>query len=91
MKAKAVTTIVKGLAPVGQSILNVLTAIRCFEPEEQNEILKGVLKQLAIDRVNKFDIAGRDRDRYGKCLDEFGSIHLADFTKEYEANKNTVK
>ena len=37
---------------IDQTAIDVLSVVRRLEPEDQNEVVKLVLKELAIDRVN---------------------------------------
>jgi hypothetical protein len=54
-----------------QTAGEVLTAIRQLEPEEQNEVVKAVLKELAIDRYNSVRQFREAADRAGKNMDVF--------------------
>jgi hypothetical protein len=49
----------------------VLTAIRQLEPEEQNEVVKTVLKELAIDRHNSVRQYNEAADRASKNMNVF--------------------
>lgn len=59
----------------------VLTAIRQHEPELQNKIVATVLKELAIDRSNRFIAVKSERERAEGNLSEFIKIsHVAEVT-----------
>lgn len=54
-----------------ETAAEVLTAIRQHEPEEQNNIVATLLKEIAIDRQNSVQQYNNARDRACKNHDEF--------------------
>jgi hypothetical protein len=57
--------------PAEQTAGEILTAIRQLEPENQNEVIKTVLKELAIDRHNSVRQCRDAADRASKNMDVF--------------------
>lgn len=49
----------------------LLTSIRQLEPEDQNEVVKTILKELAIDRTNSVKTYNEARDRASKNMEVF--------------------
>jgi hypothetical protein len=54
-----------------ETFTSVITAIRQHEPEDQNEIVNEVIKELAIDRENRFNITREEYNRATKNIDQF--------------------
>jgi hypothetical protein len=54
-----------------QAAGDILSSIRQMEPEDQNEVIKTVLKELAIDRHNSVRQYREAADRAGKNMDVF--------------------
>lgn len=67
----------------------VLTAIRQHEPEEQNEIMQGLIKELGIDRLNKMRSTQQESRRHQECLEIFvkSTLSVEMILKEHE-NQN---
>lgn len=61
----------------------LLTMLRQLEPEKQNEIMKTVIQELTIDRINRYRV---ERDRHSKNCEDFLRLNPEMFAKEYEAN-----
>jgi hypothetical protein len=54
-----------------QVTIEVLTSVRQLEPEQQNEVVKTVLTELAADRFNSAKAARDASDRAGKNVEVF--------------------
>lgn len=93
---KKVTTSIdsalKDKAPsLAEVVQGILTQIRQHEPEQQNEIVSAIIKQLSIDRFNKAEEATQVRQRAQRNLEDFvvNNPSAERWFKEFEANKQT--
>lgn len=68
--SNVIEKITKAITP-DQTTANILSAVRQLEPEDQNEVIKAVLSELAVDRHTKVREFNEASARAAKSMDTF--------------------
>jgi hypothetical protein len=68
---KAAETLLKNDVNAEQAASDILALIRRLEPEQQNDVVKTILKELAIDRRTSLRAYDEARDRAAKNMEVF--------------------